>query len=259
MPCSPSAIAWEASRLRPVLTGLVLLVWAGAARAQIGYAQPQSSPSDPQPARASAHATGQHPAGWLRLGASFGIFPYAGRLKYDLVYRGRSLDSYYQTTPPSPCVAVFADARLRRFMLLGLSLQVISRVGWTYVQPTVSANPRYGGTGHELDLLTRLGFLLPLTSRLHLLVVGAPGYSFVDVSGIDLGPYSHPSTMSGFVVQADSGLLYLFAQHGFAQASFRAQWGFPSNSVTSGTTGQAATAELRSRYFGPQMGVGYWF
>jgi hypothetical protein len=195
----------------------------------------------------------QETAGWFRLGARVGIFPLVGRLRYSFVYHGDLLDTHYGPTTARPSVSIFAEAQPARVLFLGLSAQFIA-VKWSQSQAD-----RYDSTAYEFDFLPRLGLTLPLASRLRLLVSGAPGYSIVDVSGVVLGTYPNPSTLSGFVVQADAGVLFSFTQHGFVQAGASVQWGFQNKTFISKTTNLPATATLRSTFFGICTGIGYWF
>ena len=231
---------------------------------------PQTSPQYPQgyPAMApSPYQTPtlradeppwQGPVGWFRLGASLGILPVAGSMKYKLVYRGGPLEAYTESPAPSAAVSVFAEFQPIRFLFLGVSVQYIATVKWSHSQIFSSGTEMYGGSGYELDFLPRLGLAIPLTPRVRVLVSGAPGYSRVDASDIK-GGFAKLGTLTGFVVQGDIGAIVSFTQHGFAQGGVTSQWGFQDNTVTSTTTGQNATAELRSTYVGFHAGIGYWF
>jgi len=233
--------------------GLVALVTFGL----LGPAQGQSpATGDPRPTPPSSTSqpARQGPAGWFRLDASVGIFPIAGRMKYSFVYRDVVLDNKSGTPRPSPAVSLSAAAQ-RRWFFLGFSLQ-LTTLKWIY---TEGGTGGYDGRGYEVDFLPRIGLALPLISSLRLLLSGAPGYSIVDVSGMTLGAYTRPSTLQGFVVQGDVGLLFFFTRRGFAQAGASTQWGFQNDTVTSKTSNQAATAELRTLLFGFHVGVGYWF
>jgi hypothetical protein len=210
--------------------------------------RPAETPMSP-----ATHPVWQEPAGWLRLGVSTGILPLVGRLRYNFVYHGNLLDTHYDPTRQRPNIAVFAEARVARLLFVGLSVQLIA-LKWS-----MSYGDKYDTTAYELDFLPRVGLSLPASSRLRLLFSAAPGYSIVDVSDVVLGVYTPPSTLRGFVVQVDAGVLFFFTQHGFVRAGALVQWGFQNASLTSNTTNLTATAELRSTLFGIQTGIGYWF
>ena len=213
---------------------------------------PSQSPSRPEravePSRQEPHANG-----WLRIGASLGIFPLVGRLKYSFIYHGELLDAHEGATKPRPSVSIFADAQLTRFLYAGFAVQFIA-IKWTQNQGVL-----YDSSAYEFDFLPRLGLSLPASSRFRLLVSAAPGYSVIDVSDVVLGTYVQPSPLRGFVFQADAGVLFLFTQHGFVQAGACFHWGLASRTLTSTTTNLPATAELRSTFLGLYTGIGYWF
>jgi hypothetical protein len=200
------------------------------------------------PSRQEPQANGR-----LRIGASLGIFPFVGRLKYSFIYHGELLDAHEGATKPRPSVSIFADAQATRFLYVGLAVQFIT-IKWTQEQGVL-----YDSSAYEFDFLPRLGLSLPASSRFRLLVSAAPGYSVVDVSDVVLGTYVQPSPLRGFVFQADAGVLFLFTQHGFVQASVRFHWALASRTLTSTTTNLPASAELRSTFLGLDTGIGYWF
>jgi hypothetical protein len=225
---------------------------------QVPLASPKEAPF-PAPALSTAPPSWHGPTGWFRLAASFGFCPFAGNMKYDLVYRGGLIDTFSGPVEQSPSVSISAEAQPVRFLFLGLSVQYISNVKWAQGQPTYAGSFYYGGSGYELDFLPRLGLTLPLTSRVRLLASGAPGYSIIEASDLAKGPFANPRSLKGFVVQGDTRVIVLLTHHAFVQADVSGQWGFQNSTVTSKTSDQTATAKLRSAFLGLQVGVGYWF
>jgi len=213
---------------------------------------PSQQPSRPtraaEPARQELQANSR-----FRIGASLGIFPLIGRLKYSFIYHGEMLDAHEGATKPRPSVSVFGDAQLARFFYVGFAAQFIA-IKWTQNQGAL-----YDSSAYEFDFLPRLGLSVPASSRFRLLVSAAPGYSVIDVSDVLLGTYVQPSPLRGFVFQSDAGVLFLFTQHGFVQAGACVHWGSASRTLTSTTTNLPATAELRSTFLGLYTAWGYWF
>jgi hypothetical protein len=203
----------------------------------------------------------QPPTGKIRLGAEVGVFA-AGRLKYDLSYRGGSLMAHSGSAATTPGISVFADYQLMRYLFAGVSVQYLTTVKWSQTSNSTSSTSSsadlYGGSGYEVDFLPRAGISYPITPRIRVLASGAPGYSLINASGM-VKVFADPGTVGGFVVQGDGGMIVSFSTHGYAQARISYQWGYQKGTVTSKTTSETATAYLHSSYLGVHAGVGYWF
>lgn len=227
------------------------------------YGYPQPYPGYyPAPTVARPAPPFEPPTGQFRLGASVGLF-LGGRLNYKLLFRGEPLVAHSASAAATPGLAVFAEYQPLRYVFVGFTVQYLTTVKWSQSAPvasssdTTSQNP-YGGTGHEIDLLPRLGFSYPLTPRVRLLASGAPGYSRIDASSI-VKIVADPGTVSGFTIQGDAGALISFSQHGFVQGRLSYQASFLENDVTSPSTGEAAKADLHASYWAVNAGIGYWF
>lgn len=204
----------------------------------------------------------RRPTGDFRLGVNVGAF-LSGKLSYSLSFRGEALVSHSASAAATPGLAIFAEYQPIRFVFVGFTIQYLATVKWAHSAPvdSTSSSPTaspYGGTGHEIDFLPRLGISYPVAPRVRLVASGAPGYSMIDASNM-IKVYADPGTVRGFTIQGDAGAQISFSEHGFVQGRLSYQSSFLESSATSETTGQTAAIDLHASYWGVNGGIGYWF